>query len=139
MLSKTSKHFASNWWRDAEIKVDFISKSCLKFFWAPTLLQQKRKLVNFIASTAQWSKGVTKPIFTFRRLGTFSNILIAVMYDIFGFWWKKRHNKNLESSLFEKKMDYCFIKSIFSSTSLENARVSTRMPYGSKWIFIHKK
>ena len=58
-----------------------------------------------------------------------------VIYDIFGSWgflMEKRQFKNLESNLFEKKMDFYLLKSTFSSISFENARVSMHMPNGSK-------
>ena len=51
---------------------------------------------------------------------------------------KKDIKKNLESSLFEKKMDFCFIKSTVSSTTFENARVSTRMPYAQWGVLLSR-
>ena len=50
------------------------------------------------AVSAQWSKGVTKPILTFRRFWTFSSILITVMYDTFGFRCFLMEKKTLQKS-----------------------------------------
>ena len=64
--------------------------------------------------------------------------MIFLVFEVF--WWKKIQFKNFESSLYEKKMIFCLIKSTFSYTWLVlRMHACTRMPYGSKWISIHKK
>ena len=61
-----------------------IWKGCIEFQWRGFFFLEYLTLQKICS--AQYSKEVTKSFSTFYHFWIFSNILIRIMYDIFGFW-----------------------------------------------------